>query len=137
VDRPAADRRRHGVPRCWDEGAVWWEDGALGVAAGGWIEVQLAGTWRIDAAIVQADDNDAYLLFYRDLATGTWKPLGPVPVAGGGGMQTRPNPADNTERMTLARPVTTDALRFEATEGDLMYSVSEIQAFGIPSTAVP
>lgn len=39
----------------------------------------------------------------------------------------------HTEQKTLAHPVTTDALRFEALEGDGMYAVCEIQVFGHPS----
>jgi hypothetical protein len=37
----------------------------------------------------------------------------------------------------LRAPVATDALRLEATEGDFMYAVSEVQVFGIAAPAVP
>jgi hypothetical protein len=124
--------------RCWDEGAVWWETRVAGSATGAgavtetWIRVDLPGAYRIDAAIVQADDNDEYRLSYRDLASGAWEPLWEIPAAGGGGMQTRPNPADDAQRKTFANRVVTEALRLEATSGDAMYAVSEIQVFGRP-----
>jgi hypothetical protein len=128
VDGGFFDRSRQ-----WDEGAVWWAEGPEGGAMDRWIEIDLRGAYTIDSAIVQADDNDSYLLSYRDLETGAWEELWTIPVAGGFGMQTRPNPSDGTERQTLAHPVTTDTLRFEALEGDGLYSVSEIQVFGHPS----
>ena len=84
--------------------------------------------------IVQADDNDAYRVEYW---TGTaWQSAWEVPNydAYGWGLQTRPNPDNNTEKYLLPSPITTDKLRFMATSGDNCYSVSEIQAFG---TLVP
>ena len=83
-----------------------------------------------------ADDIDAYTLFYRDLATNTFLPVWDVPNYDnqGSGMQTRPNPNDNTERFTfLGGPVTTDALQFRAASGDGSYSVCEIQVFAVPA----
>lgn len=133
------DGRFQPVAQLWCQGAVWWEDpsfwqGKPANAAGAqWIEISLDGTYTLDAAIVQADDNDTYLLSSRDSRSGAWVPLWEVPVSSGGGLHTRPNPLDNTERRVFASPVTTDALRFEAASGDGMYSLSEIQAFGTPS----
>ena len=114
----------------WDEGAVWWDtnDGQER-----WIELDLGDTFTIDAAIVQADDNDSYLLSYRDLGTGEWVTMWSIPAPGGFGMQTRPNPADNTARQVIDPPIITDRLRFEADQGDNLYSVSEIQVFGTAS----
>jgi hypothetical protein len=125
--------------QCWDEGAVWWEEmgsggsGDVTAAADRWLEIDLAGTYTLRQAIVQADNNDAYLLSYRDPATGAWLPLWTVPPAYSFGMATRPDPADDTKRQTLPRVVTTDAVRLAAYFGDGMYSVSEIQLFGEPS----
>lgn len=114
----------------WDEGAVWWDsnDGQER-----WIELGLGGTFTIDSAIVQADDNDSYLLSYRDLQTGEWVLLWNVPTECCFGMQTRPNSRNNTERHAFDGPVTTDRLRFVAGSGDNLFSVSEIQVFGIPA----
>jgi hypothetical protein len=125
--------------QCWDEGAVWWEEvsgdssweaGDGSAAADRWIEVELAGAYMLREAIVQADNNDAYLLSYRDPGTGDWLPLWTVPPAYSFGMATRPDPLDDTQRQTLPKIVTTDAVRIEAEFGDGMYSVSEIQLFG-------
>ena len=111
----------------WDNGAVWWDtnDGQER-----WIELDLGGIFTIDAAIVQADDNDSYLLSYRDLETGAWVPMWSLPAPSGGGMQTRPDPGDSSARQVFDPPITTDRLRFEADEGDNLYAVSEIQVFG-------
>jgi hypothetical protein len=134
-----ADGRFLPESQCWDEGAVWWEDAAalrtgdMGASADRWIELELAGTYRLDGAIVQADDNDAYLLSYRNPESGSWSPLWTVPPAYAFGMTTRPNPGDPTMMQALPIDVTTDAVRLEAGYGDGMYSVSEIQLFGEPA----
>ncbi len=123
--------------QCWDEGAVWWEDptawqsGQMSAAHDRWIELQLDGVYRLDEAIVQADNNDAYLVTYRDPATHEWLPLWTVPPAGSFGMATRPDPADDTRRQTLPKTVSADAVRLEAEFGDGMYAVSEVQLFGV------
>jgi len=125
--------------QCWDEGAVWWEDptawesGELSAAADRWIEIELDGRYTLREAVVQADNNDAYLLSYRDLESATWLPLWTVPPAYSFGMATRPDPLDDAARQTLPLIVTTDAVRLEAGFGDGMYSVSEIQLFGEPA----
>jgi hypothetical protein len=55
-----------------------------------------------------------------------------VPDPSNWGMQTRPNPADDTERYMLPSPIVTNALAIEGNIGgsDLYYAVSEIQAYG-------
>jgi len=114
----------------WDEGAVWWDtnDGQER-----WIELDLGAVFTIDAAVVQADDNDSYLLSYRDLASGEWVTMWSIPPSYAFGMQTRPNPDDNTARQVIDPPIRTNRLRFEADQGDNLYSVSEIQVFGTAS----
>ena len=125
----------------WDEGAVWWETPLDAPIDAQWIRIDLDGPWTLDAAIVQADNNDTYRLAYRDMATGDWMTLITVPPEYSFGMVTRPDQYDDTARLDFYRTVTTDALRFEAQEGDGMYAVSEIQVFGTradvsaPSTA--
>lgn len=116
----------------WDEGPVWWEHLETGTDAP-WIELTLDGSYALESAIVQADNNDSYRLSYRDRETGSWKELWTVEPVFEFGMVTRPNEYDNLERHVFAAPVTTDALRFEAKEGDGMYSVSEIEVFGARS----
>ena len=117
--------------RVWNQGAVWWDshDGAER-----YITLGLGNTFKIESLIVQADDNDAYELYYLDLWTGTWQLAWDVPNYDtyGAGMQTRPNPDDDTERYMLPSPIVTNALKFQGSmnDGDLYFSVSEIQAYG-------
>lgn len=118
----------------WDQGAVWWDvsDGDR------WITIDLGNTFEIESLIVQADDNDAYELYYWDIPNGTWELAWAVPNydivpdPANWGMQTRPNPADDTERYLLPSPIVTNALLFQGNTGDsdLLFSVSEIQAYG-------
>jgi hypothetical protein len=123
------------LPECqlWTEGTVWWEETTSGRSSRAWIEIDLGGPFVLDAAVVQADVNDEYRLSYQDPKTAEWVPLWAVPLGEAGGMATRPDQGDASVRWPLARPVVTDALRFEATSGDAQYSVSEIAVFGVPA----
>jgi hypothetical protein len=113
----------------WDQGPVWWDsnDGALRS-----INIDLGNTFKIESLVVQADDNDAYELYYWDIPSSTWQLAWYVPTIGGYGMQTRPNPLDDTERYLLGSPIVTNALLFQGNLGDsdTLFSVSEIQAYG-------
>lgn len=108
----------------WDQGAVWWDEN-YGKAT---IEIDLGGLYNINSLIVQADDNDTYRVSYW--AFGSWQTAWDVPYAFDYGMQTRPNPNDDTQKYLLPGVITTNKLQFEATGGDVLYSVSEIQAYG-------
>jgi hypothetical protein len=123
------------LPECqlWTEGTVWWEGATSDPSSRAWIEIDLGGTFVLDAAVVQADVNDGYRLSYRDPETAEWTPLWDVPLGEAGGMATRPQLGDASVRWPLARTVVTDALRFEETSGDAQYSVSEIAVFGQPA----
>ena len=112
----------------WDMGAVWWNTAYGG--GGQNIVIDLQGNFSIESFIVQADDNDSYNVSYWDLNSNAWVLAYLLPAVGGWGMQTRPNPFDNSERYILGVPITTNALRIEADSGDGWYSVSEIQAYG-------
>jgi len=118
----------------WDQGAVWWDSHNT---TGQSIIIDLGGTYTIDSFIVQADDNDAYKLYYRDLGTSSWLLAWDIPVVGGWGMQTRPNVLDDSERYFLPALIVTNALMFEGDlqNSDRYFSVSEIQAFGVPEPA--
>ena len=96
------------------------------------IEIDLGGFFAISGAIMQADNNDSYLLQYRDPSTNTWLTLWTVPGVAGFGFTTRPN-ADQTTFQSLS-PVVTDAVRISAISGDPALGVSELQLNG---TAVP
>ncbi len=95
------------------------------------LQIDLGGAFDLVGAIAQTDDNDAYLIQYRDLADGSWRTLWDVPNfdEAGFGMQTRPNPEDDTAVFMFASTFRTDAVRFSAASGDDAYSVSEIQLF--------
>ncbi len=123
------------LPECqlWTEGTVWWEETTSNSSSPAWIEIDLGGTFVLDAAVVQADANEEYRLSYWDRERAMWRRLWAVPLGEAGGMATRPDQGDASVRWSLARPVVTDALRFEATSGDAQYSVSEIAVFGVPA----
>lgn len=115
----------------WQDGTVWWHEyDTTGLRH---IDINLQGLFLITGAIVQADNNDAYLLEYEDTSN-TWHTLWNVPVSCCWGMATRPNRADNTEVFPLP-PVTAKEVRISGIEAvDRYYAVSEVQVFG---TAVP
>jgi hypothetical protein len=97
------------------------------------LEIDLGGFFAISGAIMQADDNDSYLLQYHDASNNTWLTLWNVPAVGSGsGFRTRPN-ADQVTFQPLA-PIVTDAVRISATSGDTALGVSEVQLRG---SAVP
>ncbi len=97
------------------------------------IEIDLGGFFSISGAIMQADDNDSYLLQYHDSSTNSWLTLWNVPpISAGSGFRTRPN-ADQVTFQPLG-PIITDAVRISATSGDAALGVSEIQLNG---SAVP
>ena len=122
------------LPECqmWTEGTVWWEQTTTDPASHAWIEIDLGGTFVLDAAVVQADANDEYVLSYRDPKTAAWMPLWGVPFGEMGGLATRPRLGAASVRLPFAAPVVTNALRFEASSGDAQYSVSEVAVFGQP-----
>lgn len=115
----------------WTDGTIYWS--GLDTA----LEVDLGGTFLITGATVQVDDNDAYTLLYRDLATGDWLTMWDVPNydAFGSGMQTRPNPDNDSEVFMFASPVTTDRVRLVAASGDNSYSASELVLIPAPGAA--
>jgi hypothetical protein len=118
----------------WDQGSVWW-DSSDNVDR--YITLNLGQAYTIESFIVQADDNDAYLIYYWDMKNSSWELawhvpnydmyLGPSTI----GMQTRPNPSDNSMRYVLPQKIVTDKLMLkgEIVNGDQRFSVSEIQAY--------
>lgn len=114
----------------WDKGTVYWN---YYYGPGQNIQIDLGNTFIIDSFIVQADDNDSYKLYYMNLDTNNWDLAWDIPAVGGWGLQTRPNVNDNTERYYLSSAITTNALKLEGGNTDQWYSVSEVQAFGIPT----
>ena len=100
------------------------------------LEIDLGGFFEISGAIMQADDNDTYLLQYHDTSNDTWLTLWTVPaISSGNGFRTRPN-ADQTTFQALG-PVITDAVRVSAISGDAGLGVSELQLNGSPAVPEP
>ena len=106
---------------CFQGNTVYWR----GVENS--INIDLEGTFLLNGAIVQADDNDTYELQYRDVG-GVYHNWYDVPATCCFGMTTRPDQTNNTVQQSLP-PVLATGLRFFATGGDDFYSVSEVQAF--------
>jgi len=115
----------------WDQGAVWWDSGD---EEDRYIEINLKDEYTINSFIVQADDNDAYKLYFLNMTNNSWQLAWDVPnfnLIQGTGMVTRPNPEDDSERYFLSNPIATDALLFRGNmdDSDRLFSLSEIQAF--------
>jgi hypothetical protein len=114
----------HQETDCWLNGVAW-------TGPDNYIDIDLNGTFAINAAIVQADDNDIYQLQYlgTDNAYHDWFSVGAIASFG---LVTRPN-ADQVTQEVLPL-VTATGLRFfaPAGSGDNYYAVSEIQVFGDP-----
>ena len=109
-------------PHQWNVDTVWWDESNQ---SGLYLEIALGGSYLINQLIVQADNNDSYRIDYSN-AGSAWITAWAIPATGGWGMQTRDS--------GLLSAFSADTLRFYATGGDSLYSVSEIQAFG---TATP
>ncbi len=112
----------------WQTDTVWW----TGLSPT--IEIDLQKPVMISAATLQADDNDAYQMDYRDALTGEWKRFWDVPnydARIGGGMISRPDfPATDSEHyFTVPIAVAADKIRVRAASGDNLYSLSEISVF--------
>ncbi len=111
---------------CWQAGVRW-----VGNGSGNTINIDLGGTFTISSAIVQADDNDTYLLQYLG-TDNQYHDWWAIPTAGTWGLFTRPN-SDQVTQMALTA-VEATGLRIYATGGDGYDAVSEVQVFG---SAVP
>jgi len=122
--------------RQWDQGSVWWDDHD-GVA--NHLVIDLNGIFSLESFVIQADDNDAYLLEYWDTATATWQTAWNIPNYNSPGMGMGMHTHYDSESYVLERAITTDALRFSGnlSNGDRLFSVSEIQAFGSPVPLPP
>lgn len=105
----------------WTNG-VWWDEQYSGTRS--MVAIDLLGSFSLNTFSVMADNNDVYLLEYRD-PSGNWVPAWEIPEVCCFGL---------TERTTmLSSPVTATALRLSAfppthSGMDYAFSVSEIQA---------
>ena len=108
---------------CYQSGPVYWNTPT------NTIDIDLQGTFTLNGAIVQADDNDIYMLQYRDTG-GTYHNWYSIPTQGSFGMITRPG----SGQITALPAVQATGLRFfaPAGSGDGEWAVSEIEVFAIP-----
>jgi hypothetical protein len=107
----------------WQTGTVWWS------GTGSMFEIGLGDVVTVSGAIVQADNNDTYRMWYRDMGTGLFQELWTIGAVGGAGMRTRPNASNDGEIFFFPASVTTDAIRIAAIGGDGAYSLSELQVW--------
>jgi len=118
----------------WQIDSVWWHEyDTLGARR---IEIDLQGTFTLTGAIVQADNNETYLLQYLDTSN-VWQLLWTVPAINTDGVETRPDPNDNAAIFGFA-PVEAQAVRILAGQGgDQYFSVTEVQVFAeVPAPAM-
>lgn len=126
----------------WDQRTVWW-DARYSGGINNYITISLVDTYTLESFVIQADDNDGYILEYWD--GNDWAPAWDIPNynyyngVNVWGLQTHPDPANNNVRYILPTPIVTNALRFRGDnyDSDKLFSVSEIQAYGEKSSVVP
>ena len=114
---------------CYQSGPVYWQNpvGAAGVV--NTIDIDLQGTFFLNAAIVQADDNDIYTLQYRDTG-GIYHDWWNIGTLGTFGMITRPGSPNQAVAQSLPQVQATGLRLFAPLgSGDGEYAVSEIQVF--------
>lgn len=104
----------------WNQGSIFWS--GTGSDTADVMEIDLAGAARVSGLVVQADDNDAYAVSYRDTA-GDWHALTTIGSVPSWGLVTRTVSFDS---------VVATAFRIDGAYGDGYYAVSEFQAIGNP-----
>jgi len=109
----------------WQSGTVWWS------GTGAMFQIDLSASSEVMGAIVQADNNDTYRMWYRDMGSDTYLELWTIGAVAGAGMRTRPNPGENTAIHYFSSSVFTDSIRIAAVGGDYAYSLSEVQVWGV------
>jgi PEP-CTERM motif len=103
----------------WNNGSLWWDDDASVNASPVSTVLVLNASYTLDSFILQADDNDSYLVEYWNGAA--WQNLWTVPTMPSFGLVTRSS--------GVLATITTDRFRFTAVSGDNYYAISEFQAF--------
>ena len=105
----------------WNYDTVWWDE-SVQVP---FLDIDLGGDFLIDKLVVQADNNDEYIInLFNDSVI---QEVVDIPsIIPEWGMITR--------EISLSTPVLADLIRFghyPGGDGDYLYSVSEIQAFNV------
>ena len=105
----------------WNVGTVWWNTVTSPTAS---LTVDLGGPRSVFRLLLQADNNDDYLVEYRASAADPWLPAWVSPAEPGFGMQTR--------TVDLGAPILASEFRITAGgAGDEYRSVSEFQAMQV------
>lgn len=104
----------------WMNDSFWWDDDASVNATPLSLVLNLSGQFTFEQFVLQADDNDGYLLEYWDGAA--WQTAASFAPVFTFGLVTR-SPA------VLGVPVTTDRLRLSGFGGDAYYAVSELEGY--------
>lgn len=104
----------------WNKDGIWWNGNEN---PDNNIVIDLGEFYTINSFVVQADNNDTYRLSYLGLDSGWYD----IPAISGWGLITRPE-------FFLASPIIASQLKFIATGGDGLYSVSQIVANGSLAT---
>ncbi|AKJ03901.1 F5/8 type C domain-containing protein [Archangium gephyra] len=112
------------------EGQYWRDLGYVAVlGAGSYLIVDLGEVHPLARVVVQADNNDGYLV-ESSLDGATWSALADIPSYGGAGMRTRP-------MITLPSRVDARYVRISPVWGDNAYSISELELYGPAAPAGP
>ncbi|MBS0481476.1 MAG: hypothetical protein JSR96_04870 [Proteobacteria bacterium] len=111
----------------WNNGSLWWDQDPSVNTGPVSVTYDFDHAYNLQRFVVQADDNDSYLLEYWNGSS--WNNAFAVPAVYTYGLVTRDS--------GLLGPFTASKLRFTATGGDNYYAVSEIQAFAEVTSAVP
>lgn len=107
----------------WTEGTFWWDENAFPTAANPvTIEIELIAARTLNRFVVQADDNDKYVVDWWNGAA--WEVAYTAAEVFTYGMETRDSGA--------IAAITTNRLRLRGLDGDAYYSLSELQAFSVP-----
>jgi hypothetical protein len=107
----------------WNNGSFWWDETQTVSPFN--ITIRLARSFTFSSLVIQADNNEDYLVDYWD--GNAWVNVFNAPAIAGFGLMTR-----------TSGPLsfTTDRFRLSARGGDQFYSISEFQAFGaVPEPA--
>ena len=108
----------------WNNGSFWWDE--TQTVSPYYTTVVLNGSYAFDRVVLQADNNDNYLVEYFDGAN--WQNAFTAAAVGGYGLTTRDSGRIGS--------FTTDRFRLSAFGGDAFYSMSEFQAFAaVPEPA--
>ncbi|MBN2539054.1 MAG: hypothetical protein JXB09_03285 [Deltaproteobacteria bacterium] len=100
----------------WDQNTLWWDEHDQTQKT---VTIDLGQDFAISSFLVQADDNDTYLISYWNQTANEWTIINQF---GSWGMTTRPE-------YILTDTIITSQLSITAGPGgDLWYSLSEIQA---------